>query len=159
MTRSGKSRAAVLTGVLVLVVAVALPLLPAFGEGGARRDVVRHAAECNPATMDMLYLVEFEATQAGAPTSREQTIERLGKLVIPTLESLGSESKVRAGGITVGTLAGAFVVEAKSKDEVTELVRALPAWGIMQWKVTPIETFAQRAEIERKVVQGLRTQK
>ena len=52
MTLSGKSRTIVLTGVLVLVVAVALPLLPAFGEGGARQDVVRHAAESNAATMD-----------------------------------------------------------------------------------------------------------
>ena len=45
MTISRKSMAVVLTGVLVLAVAVALPLLPAFGEGGARRDVVLHAAE------------------------------------------------------------------------------------------------------------------
>jgi len=37
--------AVVLTGVLVIAVAVALPLLPAFGEGGARRDVVLHEAE------------------------------------------------------------------------------------------------------------------
>ena len=159
MTLSGKSRTVVLTGALVLGAAIALPLVPAFGEGGARRDVLRHAAECNTTTMDTVYLVEFEATQAGTPTSREQTIERLGKLVIPTLESLGSDSKVRAGGITVDTLAGAFAVEAKSKDEVTELLRALPAQGIMQWKVTQLETFAQRAEIEKKTVQGLRAQK
>lgn len=159
MTVSGKSRTVVLTGVLVLAIAIALPLVPAFGEGGARRDVLRHAAECNTTTMDTVYLVEFEATQAGTPTSREQTIERLGKLVIPTLESLGSDSKVRAGGITAGTLAGAFVVEAKSKDEVTELLRALPAQGTMQWKVTQLETFAHRADIEKKTVQGLRALK
>ncbi len=158
MTLSVKSRAVVLTGILALV-AVTLPLLPAFGEGGARRDVVRHAAESNAATVDTLYLVEFEATQTGTPTIREQTIERLDKLVIPTLESLGKDGKVRAGGITVGTLAGAFVVEAKSKDEATELLRALPAQGIMQWKVTQLETFAHRADIEKKVVQGLRSQK
>jgi muconolactone delta-isomerase len=109
--------------------------------------------------MGTLYLVEFEATQAEAPTNREQTIERLDKLVIPTLESLGKDGKVRAGGITVGTLAGAFVVEAKSKDEVSEFLRALPVQGIMQWKVTPLETFAHRADIEKKVVQGLRSQK
>jgi hypothetical protein len=109
--------------------------------------------------MDTLYLVEFEAPQAGTPTSREQTIERLDKLIIPTLESLGKDGKVRAGGIVVGTLTGAFVVGAKSKDEVTELVHALPASSIMQWKVTPIETFAHRADIEKKVVQGLRSQK
>jgi hypothetical protein len=29
----------------------------------------------------------------------------------------------------------------------------------MQWKVTPLETFARRADIEKKVVQGLRAQK
>jgi hypothetical protein len=158
MTLSLKSRAVALTGILTLAV-VTLPLLPAFGEGGARRDVVRHAAESNAATMDTLYLVEFEAPQAGTPTSREQTIERLDKLIIPTLESLGKDGKVRAGGIVVGTLTGAFVVGAKSKDEVTELVHALPASSIMQWKVTPIETFAHRADIEKKVVQGLRSQK
>ena len=156
MTLFRKSMAVVLTGVLVTAVAVALPLLPVFGEGGARRDVVLHERERNAT---MLYLVEFEATQAEAPTSREQTIELLDKLVIPTLESLGKDGKVRAGGTVVGNLAGAIVVGAKSKDEVTELVRALPAWGIMQWKVTPLETFAHRADLEKKVVQELRAQK
>jgi len=154
-----KSIAVVLIGGLVIAIAVALPLLPVYGEGGARRDVVLHERERNASIMNMLYLVEFEATQAGTPTSREQTIEMLDKLVIPTLESLGKDGKVRAGGIAGGTLAGAFVVGAKSKDEVTELVRALPAWGIMQWKVTPLETFAHRADLEKKVVQELRTQK
>ena len=159
MTQFRKSIAVVLIGGLVIAIAVALPLLPVYGEGGARRDVVLRELERNASLMDMLYLVEFEATQSGTPTSREQTIELLDKLVIPTLESLGKEGKVRAGGIAGGTLAGAFVVGAKSKDEVTELVRALPAWGIMQWKVTPLETFAHRADLEKKVVQELRTQK
>jgi hypothetical protein len=154
------SIAVVLTGVLIMVVTVAVPLLPAFGEGGARRDVVLHELERKGSTVDMLYLVEFEATQAGTPTSREQMIERLDKLIIPTPESLGKDIKVRAGGIAGDTLAETFVVVgAKSKDEVTELVRALPAWSIMQWKVTPLETFSHRADIEKKVVQGLRTQK
>ena len=159
MTMFRKSLAVVLSGVLVIAIAVALPLLPAFGEGGARRDVVRHAAESKAMAMEMLYLVEFEATQAGAPTSREQTIEQLDTLIIPTLESLRKDGKVRTGGIVAGTLTGAFVVGAKSKDEVTELVRALPASGIMQWKVTPLETFAHRADLEKQVVQGLRAHK
>ncbi|HJS66289.1 MAG TPA: hypothetical protein VJ760_03035 [Nitrospiraceae bacterium] len=61
---------------------------------------MRHAAESNAGVMDTLYLVEFEATQAGTP-----------------------------------------------------------AQGIMQWKVTALETFAKRAGIEKKLVQRLRTQK
>jgi len=127
MALSRNSIAVALTGLLVLAVAVAVPRLPVFGEGGARRDVVLHELERKGSTMDMLYLVEFEATQAGTPTSREQAIELLDKRIIPTLESLGKDAKVRAGGIAGDTLAGAFVVGAKSKDEVNEFVRALPA--------------------------------
>jgi hypothetical protein len=159
MTGFRKAKAVVLTGILVTIVISVLPFVSAFGEGGARRDVVRRGAENTAATMGTLYLVEFEATQARAPTNREQTIEQLDKLIIPTLESLGKDGKVRAGGIASGTLTGAFVIEAKSKDEVTALVRALPAWSIMQWQVTPIDTFAHRADVEKKVVLGLRTQK
>ncbi|MEO6307781.1 MAG: muconolactone Delta-isomerase family protein [Nitrospiraceae bacterium] len=159
MIRLSKSKIVVLTGVLVIAIAVVLPLPLVFGEGGARRDVVRHAAESNATVQDTLYLVEFEAIQAAAATSREQTIEMLEQLVIPTFERLGKDGKVRTGGTVVGTLAGAFVVGAKSKDEVTEFIRALPASSIIQWKVTPLETFAHRADIEKKVVQGLRTQK
>lgn len=159
MKLSRKSMTIILANVLVAGAAVALPLLPAFGEGGARRDVVRHAAESKATTMELLYLVEFESIQAGAPASREQKIEQLEKLVIPTIESLGKESKVRAGGIVAGSFAGAFVVGATSKDEVAELVRALPAQGIIHWTVTPLETFAHRADLEKKVVQELRAQK
>lgn len=154
-----KSKAVVLTGVLVTVVGSVLPFGSAFGEGGARRDVVLRDADNTAATMGTLYLVEFEATQAGAPTNREQTIEQLDKLVIPTLESLGKDGKVRAGGIAAGTLTGAFVIEAKSKEEVTALIGALPASSMMNWQVIPIDTFAHRAEVEKKVVQGLRAQK
>ena len=104
----------------------------------------------------MLYLVEFEATGAGAPTTREQAIELLDNLIIPSIESLAKNGKIQAGGILVGARAGVFIVGAKSNDEVTELVRVLPAWGVWHWTVTPLESFAQRASLEKKMVQQLR---
>jgi hypothetical protein len=45
MTIFRKSPTLVLSGILVAAVAVTASISPAFGEGGARRDVVRHAAE------------------------------------------------------------------------------------------------------------------
>ena len=45
MTLYRTAIAVVLTGVLVIAIALAFPLSPVFGEGGARRDVVRYAAE------------------------------------------------------------------------------------------------------------------
>ncbi|MBI3089100.1 MAG: hypothetical protein HYY96_00405 [Candidatus Tectomicrobia bacterium] len=107
----------------------------------------------------LLYLVEFEATEAGAPTSREQAIHLLEQLIVPSLERLAKDAKVRAGGVLVGARAGVLILAAKSHDEVTELVRALPAWGVWGWKVRPLEGFAHRADIEKKVVQQLRAQK
>ena len=76
MTQFRKSIAVVLIGGLVIAIAVALPLLPVYGEGGARRDVVLHELERNASMMNMLYLVEFEATQAGTPTSRRNCFRR-----------------------------------------------------------------------------------
>lgn len=107
---------------------------------------------------EMLYLVEFKATEAGAPTSPEQAIELLENLIIPSLDKLAKEGKVRAGGLLVGARAGVVVVAAKSHDEVTQLVRALPAWGVWHWQVTPLESFAHRVDLEKEMVQELRTQ-
>ena len=108
---------------------------------------------------NMLYLVEFKATEAKPPTTREQAIELLEKLIVPSLENLAKDGKIHAGGLLVGARAGVFIVGAKSHDEVTELVYALPAWGVWAWKVTPLDSFAHRADLEKKVVQGLRAQK
>ena len=106
----------------------------------------------------MLYLVEFEATESGAPNGHEQTIELLDKTVIPSLEKLATDGNIQAGGLLVGARAGVFIVAAGSHVEVTELVRALPAWGVWDWKVTPLENFAYRADVEKKVVKALRAQ-
>jgi hypothetical protein len=108
---------------------------------------------------NMLYLVEFEATEAGAPTTREQAVALLEQLIIPSLENLAKDGKIRAGGLFVGARAGVLIVGATSHDEVTDLVRAIPAWGVWSWKVTPLESFAHRADLEKKVVRQLRAKK
>jgi hypothetical protein len=123
--------------------------IAAVGAAGA-------AEKAEDAKDSQLYLVEFEATEAGAPTSRDQAITLLDQLIVPSLENLGKDGRIRAGGLLVGARAGVFVVGAKSHDEVTELVRALPAWGVWHWKVTPLDSFAHRADVEKKAVQKLR---
>ena len=107
----------------------------------------------------MLYMVKFEASEAGAPTTREQAIELLDTLIVPSLEGLANNNKIQAGGLLVGARAGVFIVKANSHDDVTEMVRGLPAWGVWSWNVMPRETFAHRAALEKRVVQGLRTKK
>lgn len=104
----------------------------------------------------MLYLVKFKATSAGSPGTPEQALPLLHKLIIPTLEKLAKEERIQGGGLFVGARAGAFVIAARSHEEVTELLRSLPAWGVLDWKVMPLEGFAFRAEMEKKMVEELR---
>ena len=36
-------------------------------------------------------------------------------------------------------------------------MRATPGWPILEWTVTPLQSFASRAEMEREFVKTLKT--
>jgi hypothetical protein len=90
----------------------------------------------------------------------EQAVALLEGTVIPHFEHvirLKTEGKILAGGVPVGDRAFVFIIEAASNDEADRIVRDMPAWGLLEWKVTPLQSVEARAEMERKVVQALRS--
>ena len=106
----------------------------------------------------MQYLVE--GARGPLPPSPEQAIALLEQTVIPHFEyviRLKTEGKILAGGLPVGDRAFVFIIEAPSNDEADRIVRDMPAWGLLEWKVTPLQNVEARAEMERKVVQALRS--
>jgi hypothetical protein len=106
----------------------------------------------------MQYLVE--GTRGPLPPSPEQAIALLEGVVIPAFEYLGrlqAEGKVLAGGLPVGDRAFVCVIEAASNHEADRIVREMPVWGVLEWKVTPLQSFEARAEMERKAVQALKS--
>jgi Muconolactone delta-isomerase len=106
----------------------------------------------------MQYLVE--GARGPLPPSPEQAIALLEQTVIPHFEyviRLKSEGKILACGLPVGDRAFVFIIEAPSNDEADRIVRDMPAWGLLEWKVTPLQSVEARAEMERKVVQALRS--
>ena len=108
----------------------------------------------------MQYLVE--AARGPLPASPEQAITLLEGTVIPHFEymmKLEREKKILAGGIPVGDRAFVCIIEAASNDEVDRIVRDMPAWGLLEWTVRPLQTVAARAEIERKVVEALKAER
>jgi hypothetical protein len=101
----------------------------------------------------MQYLVE--ATRGPLPASPEQMVALLEETVIPHFDymiRLRTEGKILAGGLPVGDRAFVCIIEAASNDEADRLVRDMPAWGLLDWKVTPLQSIEARAEMERKVV-------
>ena len=105
----------------------------------------------------MQYLVE--AARGPLPASPEQAIALLEGTVIPHFEymvRLKSEGKLLAGGLPVGDRAFVCIIEAASNDEADRIVRDMPAWGVLEWKVIPLQSVEARAEMERKVLQTLK---
>jgi len=106
----------------------------------------------------MQYLVE--GARGPLPSSPEEAIALLEGMVIPAFEyvsRLKTEGKMLAGGVPVGDRAFLFIVEAASNDEADRIVRDMPTWGLLEWKVTPLQSFEGRAEMERKAAQALKS--
>ncbi len=105
----------------------------------------------------MRYLVTgSEGPGFGSP---EEAIEVLEKGVLPTFDALlrlEAEKKIVAGGLPVGDRSFVFIAEAVSNEELDRLLRGIPAWGVLSWKVTPLQSFAGRATQERDEVKKLK---
>jgi hypothetical protein len=69
---------------------------------------------------------------------------------------LEAEKKILAGGLPVADRAFVFIMEASSNEEADQLLRNIPAWGVLKWKVTPLQSFGGRATQERKVLAELK---
>ena len=70
--------------------------------------------------------------------------------ILPSLElcrQYVQEKKIVGGGPMSATIGLALLVEAKSEVELDQIVASLPLWSRMQTTVTPLTTFAGRAEV------------
>jgi muconolactone delta-isomerase len=107
----------------------------------------------------MLYLVQGEVVEPGMPLVAQQFAEFVASQVLPTFErltQLEAEGKVRAGGALAGARATAFIVEAASNDELTELLMSLPLWSRATWHVTPLDGFQQRIHSVRQLLERVK---
>ena len=87
--------------------------------------------------------------------SPEEAVEILEEVVLPTFDALmklEAQKKIAAGGLPVGDRAFVFIAEAASNEELDRLLRSIPAWGVLDWHVTPLQSFAGRAAQERDLV-------
>jgi hypothetical protein len=105
----------------------------------------------------MKYLViGSEGPGFGSP---EEALAVLEKGILPTFEALmklEADKRILAGGLPVGDRAFVFILEAASNEEADQLLRDIPAWGVLKWEVRPLQSFEGRAKKERSVVEELK---
>lgn len=101
----------------------------------------------------MKYLVT--AGESPRFLSRKKAVQVLEGQVLPSMNvlmKLEAQNKI-LGGLPVGERCFVFIAEADSNDELDRLLHAIPVWGAMNWKVTPLETFEGRVSQELEFVE------
>jgi hypothetical protein len=86
--------------------------------------------------------------------SSEDMGSLLENVVLPSLDQLAKwekEGKI-TGGLPVGQRAFVFIVEASSNEELDQMLRSLPIWGGMKWKVMPLQSFSGREGMEKNIL-------
>jgi hypothetical protein len=92
------------------------------------------------------------------PNTPQEGLALIEQYVLPSLElcrKYESEKKIVAGGPMSATIGLALIVEAGSAVELDQIVTSLPLWSRMRTTVTPLTTFAGRAEVLQPARQHL----
>ena len=100
-----------------------------------------------------LFLVT--ASEGPGFASLQEVAEALEKDILPTfgrLMGLKVDNKIVAGGLPAGSRKLYLIVEAGSHDEIDRMLRAILAWGVFSWKVTPLQSLQGRVAIERRIL-------
>ncbi|MGD2064219.1 MAG: muconolactone Delta-isomerase family protein [Nitrospirota bacterium] len=116
------------------------------------------SAGTTPALADQFLVI---ASQGPSFASPAEALTVLEKTIVPTFDALlklQADRKIVAGGLPVGDRAFAFILEAASNAEADEILRNIPAWPMLDWEVTPLQSFKARADKERSVVAELKKQ-
>ena len=101
----------------------------------------------------MQYLVTMEFVDPGPLLAPQQYLGMMRAVVLPgheALSKLKTEGKILAGGFPVGERAIALVVEADSPKELDSILLGIPFWGITKTKVTPLQDFEGRRELDEQ---------
>jgi len=107
----------------------------------------------------MEYLVDMRLADSGRSTTPAEGMMLLEHYILPTLErcqQLAAEHRIVAGGPVSGAIALAFIIRADSAQEIDAIVADLPVWPRMVTTVTPLTTFADRANGLRPRLERLR---
>lgn len=99
----------------------------------------------------MQYLVEAENIDGLIPMT--EVPEFINNIVIPSYQqliNLESENKIK-GGLLAGQRAGVFIIEAPSNEEVGKILRSIPFWGMVKWKVTPLQSFKSALDQDSQI--------
>jgi muconolactone D-isomerase len=107
----------------------------------------------------MKYLVTMELIGTPQIASPQERVQWLEQIVIPSEEAatkLEAEGKILAGGDLSGRRGWAFIMEAASNEELSQLLMSIPQWTLLQVNVTPLDSISERLAQERESLKQMK---
>jgi len=107
----------------------------------------------------MKYLVTMELIGNPPAASPQELVRWLEQIVIPSEEAmmkLEVEGKILAGGDLSGRRGMAFIAEAASNEELTQLLGSIPEWPLLKVNVTPLDSTKTRLAQVRQDLERLK---
>jgi muconolactone delta-isomerase len=107
----------------------------------------------------MKYLVTMELIGTPPVASPKELVQWLEQVVIPSEEAmlkLEAEKKILAGGDLCGRRGMAFIAEAASNEELSQLLESIPEWSLLEVEVTPLDDTEKRLEQVRQSLEHLK---
>ena len=105
----------------------------------------------------MRYLVS--GSEGPGFSSPEEAVKILDETVLPSFDyliQLETDKKILAGGLPVGDRGFVFIIDASSNEELDQILRSTPMWGLLQWEIIPLQTFKGRVDYERNALKELK---
>ena len=107
----------------------------------------------------MRYLVIMESVDTGDTPPPAEGAVILETIVSPSLQALkdwDDSGKIR-GGVLTGRRGAAFVVDAASNEELSDLLQQLAVWGTAEVEITPLDSFAHAAKATAETANMLKS--
>jgi len=107
----------------------------------------------------MRFLVTMEHIDTGeAPPPREMGAF-LENIVLPSVKILGEWEKAgkAKGGILAGRRGAAFILDVDSHEQLSDMLRSVPIWGVSDIDIVPLESIDHRYKTDGETAKQLKS--
>jgi muconolactone delta-isomerase len=107
----------------------------------------------------MRFLVTMEHIDTGEAPAPRELAALLQNVVLPSVKALGEWEKAgkAKGGILAGRRGAAFIIDVDSHEQLSDMLRSVPMWGVSDVDIVPLESIDHRYKVDGEMAKQLKS--
>jgi muconolactone delta-isomerase len=107
----------------------------------------------------MRFLVTMEHIDTGEAPPPRELAALIEKVVLPSVKTLGEWEKAgkAKGGILAGRRGAAFIIDVDSHEQLSDMLRSVPMWGVSDVDIVPLESIDHRYKVDGEMAKQLKS--